>query len=170
MRDVRGAFWVKRAEFATLHAAPHLCYLIGGYDGSRNYGDVLQVAANIRRLARMSEAPLAVPLVDVRHAGSHHDLARDQPAFFGDACVLYYAVETDPLDDPRDDLQALDLVAVEHAPTRASQLLVYGGGFFAAGQPWGRRKLDLIDAVERWMEGGVRRRAVGGRSSSSVSR
>lgn len=144
-----GVIWVRGSELGRMFAARRICYLVGSYDGSGNYGDILQLHANIERLRTATDDVLAVPLVYWRYAGDHLALRDRHPELFDDSCFLYY-VPDDELDDAADALSDRKMVPVGDPPQAYSQTLIYGGGFFNSWWTWGVHKLDLIDLLAHW--------------------
>src|SRR5690242_10011257 len=52
-----------------------LAILVGGYDGSGNYGDIAQLDAALGLLGRFDSDLLALPVVEQRFAASHETAA-----------------------------------------------------------------------------------------------
>src|SRR5688500_13575625 len=87
------SFWVKREKFELLFAASRLCYLIGGYTGSRSYGDVVQLVGTCKRSGQIPAAPLGIPVLEARNAAIYDELVEKHPSLVDNAPVLYYSDE-----------------------------------------------------------------------------
>jgi polysaccharide pyruvyl transferase WcaK-like protein len=122
---------------AAIEAADSLAFLVGGYDGSGNFGDLAQLDAAIMLLERLDEPPLALPVLERECAADHAALEAElsRPAEH----VVYYAAEGAE-GEP-------GLVPVP-APLGASftGCYLYGGGYL--NERWGSRKLALLRAAE----------------------
>jgi hypothetical protein len=111
--------------------------LVGGYDGSGNYGDIALLDAALALLGSLDPGLLVLPVVERRFASTHEAMAGElanRPQH-----VLYFNGEGEDGDD--------ELVPV--TPPKALKLGVsylYGGGFL--NPSWGERKLAMLRAVE----------------------
>lgn len=111
--------------------------LVGGYDGSGNYGDVALLDAALDLLGRLGPGLPILPVVERQFAATHEATAgafANRPQH-----VLYFDGEHAGGDD--------GLVPV--TPPKALDLGVsylYGGGFL--NPSWGERKLAMLRAVE----------------------
>lgn len=114
--------------------------LVGGYDGSGNYGDVLQVATAIETVGRLPGSPLPLAIVEHETRAHHRGLVDRFAAQLGGAAFLYFEDEGE---GPAGDLVELQPPAV---PARAA-IYVYGGGFL--NHRWGGRKVEHVAAAER---------------------
>lgn len=121
--------------------AESVLFLVGGYDGSGNYGDVLQLATAIDTVARLPGTPLAVPIVERETHGHHSELMRRYGERF-DAAV--FAFFQDRPHDPRDGLEELPPAEVR---TPRALLYLYGGGYMNGW--WGGRKVAHTAAAEQ---------------------
>jgi polysaccharide pyruvyl transferase WcaK-like protein len=150
MSDRRqGPIWISVGDLQRLFSARHVCYLVGSYDGSGNYGDILQLDANARRVRAAGSNVLAAPLVYWRYVADHFALRDRHPELFEDSCFLYYVPDEDQ-EEAAEVLSEVGCVAIVDPPQAHSQTLVYGGGFFNSWWTWGVHKLDVIDLVTRW--------------------
>lgn len=121
-------------------------FLIGSYDGSGNYGDVLQLAGAIETASRLPGSPLVVAVAERETRGHHDELARRHGELFGEAAIAFFAEEAG---DAGDDL--VPLVASE--PPAGALVYLYGGGYL--NEWWGARKAAHVAAVEE-LAGGRR--------------
>ncbi|HEX3174061.1 MAG TPA: hypothetical protein VHQ43_07570 [Solirubrobacterales bacterium] len=120
--------------------------MVGSYDGSGNYGDVLQFAAALDLVGGLPGSPLPIALVE-RFAREHHaELMRRFPALLGAAAYVHY--DDGGSSAPDDDLLELE----SGLAPRRSVLYLYGGGYM--NRWWGARKVALSDAAERLAGGG----------------
>ncbi len=113
--------------------------LVGGYDGSGNYGDVLQVATAIETVARLPGSPLPVAIVEAETLGHHRALLARFPERLGGTVYLHYDETAEPAPDGLTEL-------ADGALPRRAALYVYGGGFL--NQRWGGRKIAHVEAAE----------------------
>ena len=149
MPPTHWAFSIRRGDLERLFGARRICYLIGGYDGSGNYGDIVQLAANLERLSSPIGGILLVPLISRLNLQSHDDLCREHPSLFGEACFTYYTLRYGSEDFGADALDGEDFVDLDGPPPAYSHILIYGGGFF--NEWWGPRVLDVIEALQKWL-------------------
>ena len=138
-------FLTRTSDLERLFAAQSICYLIGGYDGSGNYGDILQLLGALDILEQFGERMLVVPLISYEYKQSCNDLYQQHRDLFGDACFLYY----DWKDRSGDVLPGENMKRISHPPSVYSQIFIYGGGFFTSR--WMEVKLDIIENLERWI-------------------
>lgn len=135
-----GTLWGSDADLARLVAAQSAVLLVGGYDGSGNYGDVLQVATAIETVRGLPGAPLPVAIVERETHGHHRALEERYRARLADVAFLYYDEDEEP--------QADELVELGSGVLpRRSVVYVYGGGFL--NQRWGGRKIAHATTVEQ---------------------
>jgi Glycosyl transferase family 2/Polysaccharide pyruvyl transferase len=116
-------------------------FLVGSYDGSGNYGDVLQLAGAIATASRLPGSPLVVAVIERETRGHHDELARRYGELFGDAVIAFFADEGGDADG--------DLVSLGRSESRfpAGALVhLYGGGYL--NKWWGARKAAHVAAVE----------------------
>lgn len=112
--------------------------LVGGYDGSGNYGDIALLDAALALLGRLDPGLLVLPVLERQFAATHEAMAGElanRPRH-----VLYFDGEGGGSDD--------GLVPV--TPPKSLNLGVsylYGGGFL--NPSWGERKLAMLRAVEK---------------------
>jgi hypothetical protein len=121
---------------AAIAAAESVAFLVGGYDGSGNFGDVLMLDVALELLAPLEPGLLLLPVLERRYAAHHPDIAAQMlrpprhPVYF----------------DP-EGAGGENLVPVE-APRDLSAGIsyFYGGGYFNG--LWGDRKLAMMRAAE----------------------
>jgi hypothetical protein len=113
--------------------------LVGGYDGSGNYGDVLQLATAIETVRRLPDSPLPVAVVELETQAHHAFLERRHHAYLEEAAFVHYS-------DGEPSADRLVKLAPGAAPPR-SVLYLYGGGYL--NHRWGDRKVAHVAAVER---------------------
>ena len=132
--------WTSPADRRQLVAAQSAVLLVGGYDGSGNFGDVLQLASAIETVRSLPGSPLPVAVVERETHAHHSTLLECQPALFTGVVFAHYHEGGEAAED--------GLVELEPAigPTR-SALHVYGGGYLNGW--WGARKLAHAAAAER---------------------
>jgi polysaccharide pyruvyl transferase WcaK-like protein len=121
---------------AAAAAANSVAFLVGGYDGSGNYGDVLMLDAALELLAPLEPELIVLPVLERRYGSHHPELAEQMirpprhPVYF----------------DPEGEGGG-DLVPVATGPGLESAIAYfYGGGYFNG--LWGDRKLAMMRAAE----------------------
>lgn len=121
---------------AAIERAPAVALLIGSYDGSGNYGDLMQLDGALSLLAPLGPELLPLPVLERSLLDSHGEL-RDHFANPPTHPVFY-----DPGEDRRDALLPVP------APARATfaACYLYGGGYL--NPSWGDRKLAMLEAAE----------------------
>jgi hypothetical protein len=135
-----GGLWASTADRQRVAGARSAALLVGGYDGSGNYGDILQLATAIETARRVPGSPLPVVVVERETHGHHCALLRRYGAQLGGAAYVHYQDRDGDFDD--------DLIELSGrvAPKR-SVLYLYGGGYLNGR--WGGRKADHVAAAER---------------------
>jgi hypothetical protein len=139
------SLWATPADRKRLLEAESVLFLVGSYDGSGNYGDILQSATAIETVGGLPGSPLAVPIVERETHGHHSELMRRYRKEFGAAAFIFFH---DCEEEPDDGL-------IEIAPP-AGQLptaliYIYGGGFINGW--WGARKAAHVEAAEQLLGG-----------------
>lgn len=114
--------------------------LVGGYDGSGNYGDVLQLATAIETVRRLPGSPLPVAVVELETRAHHAFLKLRYGAQLGEAAFVHYS------DGGEAVVERLVELEPGAAPAR-SVLYLYGGGYL--NHRWGARKVAHAAAAER---------------------
>lgn len=119
-----------------------IAVLIGGYDGSGNYGDIALLETALDLVERLEPGLLVLPLLERSRREDHRELVArggtrsSQPIFF------------DPEGNLDDDLLPLA------APTELAfgACYLYGGGYL--NRFWGDRKLAMLRGAEALLEAG----------------
>ena len=139
-----GRLWASDVDRQRIARARSAVLLVGSYDGSGNYGDVLQLAAAVETASRVPGSPLPVAIVERETHGHHSVLLRRYTAQLAGAAYVHYQDGEGDFDD--------DLVELSRVAPKRSVVYVYGGGYL--NQRWGGRKVDHVAAAERLAEGG----------------
>ncbi|MEX2553059.1 MAG: polysaccharide pyruvyl transferase family protein [Actinomycetota bacterium] len=122
-----------------LEKAQAVLFMLGGYDGSGNYGDIAQFLAALALVRSADERLVAVPVIEREHMPKHAQLLGGQPGL--DGAVL---AQFDPgLEVLPTGLRPLALPS----GTAAAGAYLYGGGFL--NPSWGDRKLAHLHAMQR---------------------
>jgi hypothetical protein len=125
---------------AAVERAHSLAILVGGYDGSGNYGDIAQLDASLQLLSPLREGILVLPVLERTLVESDRELrdefihAPEHPIFFGEA------------GDQADGLVPL----ATPAALVTGAIYLYGGGYL--NPSWGERKLAMLSAAERFLD------------------
>lgn len=140
------SIWATPTDRKRLLDAESVLFLVGGYDGSGNYGDILQLATAIETVGRLPGSPLAVPIVERETHGHHSELMRRYGKEFATAA---FACFHDREDEPDDGL-----IEITPPETGLPTVLVYiyGGGFMNSW--WGARKAAHVEVAEQLLRGG----------------
>lgn len=136
------AFFAPPATVAEVARASALIALVGGYDGSGNYGDLAQLDAALALLERFDPGLLALPVLERSRLGDHRELAGEFLHRFE------HAIFFDPGEGHADDLQPLGAPA----DLAFAACYLYGGGYL--NPSWGERKLAMLAAAERLLADG----------------
>jgi hypothetical protein len=121
---------------AAIAEAGSLAFLVGGYDGSGNFGDVLMLDAALELLAPLEPELLVLPVLERQFSSHHPELAEQMIR------PPRHQVFFDPEGTGEDDL-----VPVAAGPGLSSAIsYFYGGGYFNG--LWGDRKLAMMRAAE----------------------
>jgi hypothetical protein len=121
---------------AAISAAESLAFLVGGYDGSGNFGDVLMLDVAMELLAPLEPGLLVLPVLERRFAAHHPEIAAQMLR------PPRHQVYFDPEGACEDDL-----VAIEAGPGLSTAIAyLYGGGYLNGF--WGDRKLAMMRAAE----------------------
>jgi len=116
--------------------AESLAFLVGGYDGSGNYGDVLMLDAALELLSPLEPGLVVLPVLERRYGAHHPELAEQMIR------APRHQVYFDP-EGAEDD----GLVPIAAGPGLDSAVsYFYGGGYFNG--LWGDRKLAMMRAAE----------------------
>jgi polysaccharide pyruvyl transferase WcaK-like protein len=129
------------ATAEALAGAPAAIVLVGGYDGSGNYGDIAQLDAALGLLRALQPDLLVLPLVERSYAALDRRLLVE----------MLHPPEHELFFDPAGD-QADELVRVD--PPGALEFgacYLYGGGYL--NRSWGERKLSMLAAAEALLSG-----------------
>jgi hypothetical protein len=130
------------ATAKAIAAASAVVVLVGGYDGSGNYGDILQLDAALELLGPLQPELLVLPMLERSFAASHRILLREM--LHPPEHVVFFDAGGEHSDElaPVSPADGLDLAAC----------YLYGGGY-VNGQ-WGDRKLAMLGAAEALLDGG----------------
>lgn len=112
-------------------AGGRVAYLVGGYDGSGNYGDILLVAA-ARHLAEAAGAS-AIAVIEAAQLDRHRERTARAPTRLAVSVVAF-------------DGHELQSVGGDGLP-RPDVVYLYGRGYL--NEWWGDRKLAMVHAVAR---------------------
>jgi polysaccharide pyruvyl transferase WcaK-like protein len=135
--SVGGAFLATPQTARAVADAGSAALLVGGYDGSGNYGDIALLDAALALLGRLDPGLLALPVVERQFASTHAAMADElvnRPRH-----VLYFDEGGAGGDD------GLVPVTVPKGLNFGVSYL-YGGGFL--NPSWGERKLAMLRAAE----------------------
>jgi polysaccharide pyruvyl transferase WcaK-like protein len=116
--------------------------LIGGYDGSGNYGDIAQLDAALALVERLGPGMLALPVLERQYLTTHRELVED--AGVNSPQALFF----DPEGGHEDDLVPV-AAPIELA---FGACYLYGGGYL--NPSWGARRLAMLEAAEALLEAG----------------
>jgi hypothetical protein len=135
------AFYATPATAAEVSRARAMAILVGGYDGSGNYGDIAQLDATLEMLSRFEPGLLLLPVLERSRVVDHGE----QIAGFlrSPTQVLFFG----PEEGYEDDL--VPVPAPRDAAFTACYL--YGGGYL--NHYWGERKLAMLSAAEALLQG-----------------
>jgi Polysaccharide pyruvyl transferase len=118
-----------------LSDARAVAVLVGGYDGSGNYGDIAQLEAALRLLEPLGSGLLVLSILERSYRAGHREL----PETFHrpPEHVLFFDPERSWTDD---------LLPVATPSLAAGAIYLYGGGYL--NPSWGERKLAMLRAME----------------------
>jgi hypothetical protein len=134
--DGEPALFATPETAAAIADASSLAFLVGGYDGSGNYGDVLMLDAALELLAPLEPGLVVLPVLERRYRAHHPELAEQMnrpprhPVYF------------DPEGAGEDGL-----VPIAAGPGLGSAVSYFYGGGYLNGL-WGDRKLAMMRAAE----------------------
>jgi hypothetical protein len=134
--DSPPALFATAETAAAIAGAGSLAFLVGGYDGSGNYGDVLMLDAALELLAPLEPGLLVLPVLERRFAAHHPGIAEQMLR------PPRHQVYFDPEGVGEDDL-----VPIAAGPKLASAISYFYGGGYLNGL-WGDRKLAMMRAAE----------------------
>ncbi|HEU4599906.1 MAG TPA: hypothetical protein VFS26_09170, partial [Solirubrobacterales bacterium] len=119
-----------------LTAADALAFLVGGHDGSGNFGDVCQLDAALALLGRLGPKLLAVPVFERQYRQADEEIGAGLPD--APRHVVYF----DPTGAGGEGLEPIP------APLgpQLGYVYLYGGGYL--NPLWGERKLAMLRAAE----------------------
>jgi hypothetical protein len=139
------SLWASPADRERLLDAESVLFLVGSYDGSGNYGDILQAATAIKTVGDLPGSPLAVPIVERETHGHHSELMRRYGKEFAGAAFFFF--------HDREEKPDGDLVEITTPASRLPTALIYiyGGGFMNGR--WGARKAVHAKAAEQLLGG-----------------
>jgi hypothetical protein len=126
------------ATAAAVGDAGAVALQIGGYDGSGNLGDLLQLDATLELLEPFGSDVLALPVLERAFLASHRELAGQFLHPFEHAVFF----DADEGEEENDGLIALPVPAhLDHG-----LIHLYGGGYL--NPTWGPRKLAMLKVAE----------------------
>jgi len=134
------SLWASPTDRQRLADTDSALFLIGSYDGSGNYGDVLQLATAIETVNRLPGCPLPLAIVERETRGHHEELMRRYAGSFQRAAFAFFSDSDEPMEG------LVDLATFQGGPTCAA-LYFYGGGHLNSW--WGARKAAHASAAER---------------------
>lgn len=120
--------------------AKSVVMLVGSYDGSGNYGDVLQMAAAIDTVRRLPGRPLPLAVVEHETAAHHQGLMARYRRLFDGAAFAYFE---DGRGAPVDGLEQL----ADGSVSAPAVVHLYGGGHL--NEWWAARKAEHHTAAMR---------------------
>ena len=123
---------------------PAAAFLIGGYDGCGNYGDIAQLEAALQLLADLGDGAFALPLVDLRYLESHRRRSLAPTPNFDPARVLAFSLGGADSTEAAANLGFVPASLPEEISRTVTYL--YGGGYL--NSRWASRMLMMIEAVE----------------------
>jgi hypothetical protein len=130
-----------------LHAAldgRHAVFLIGGYDGSGNYGDIAQLEAALALLAPLGPEVAAVPVIDLRYVDNHRAAGLVGSPSFDPGLPLVFSLGGA---ESAAAATAAGLVpATLPGSMRTAGTYLCGGGYL--NQRWAARVLTMVAAVD----------------------
>jgi polysaccharide pyruvyl transferase WcaK-like protein len=121
---------------AAVADADSLAFLVGGYDGSGNFGDILMLDVALELLAPLEPGLVVLPVLERRFAAHHHELAKQMVR------PPRHTVYFDPEGAGEDRLAPL----LPSEDLSSAIAYFYGGGYFNG--LWGDRKLAMMRAAE----------------------
>ena len=130
--------FIAPADRDRLARAAFLVFLVGGYDGSANYGDVAMLDAATALAERLGPVVTVVPVVELLHRATHARLYPEGPGRARPAVTLYAA-------DAGHAPDGLERASLSPG-VRAGSVYLYGGGYLNA--QWGARRLTLARAAD----------------------
>ncbi|MDX6634970.1 MAG: hypothetical protein QOF06_1173 [Solirubrobacterales bacterium] len=120
-----------------VEAANSVAFLVGSYDGSGNYGDILQLDAALELLAPLEPGLLMLPVLEYQFATHHSGLADHMarpprhPIYF----------------DPEGAAGQEGLIPISVGDQLSTAVTYFYGGGYLNGL-WGDRKLAMMRAAE----------------------
>jgi hypothetical protein len=134
--DSPPALFATTETAAVIAQAESLAFLVGGYDGSGNFGDLLMLDAALELLAPLEPELVVLPVLERKLGPRHPELAEQMIR------PPRHQVYFDPEGAGEDDL-----VPIAAGPGLSSAIsYFYGGGYF--NKLWGDRKLAMMRAAE----------------------
>jgi len=113
-------------------------FLVGGYDGSGNYGDMVQLQAALELLAAAVPQLTPIPVLELEYRESHVELAAASPQL-GTVPACFYTEDWTPAPE---GMRPLEL----SPELLHGGVYLYGGGYLNAW--WGAHKLAMARAAE----------------------
>jgi polysaccharide pyruvyl transferase WcaK-like protein len=138
---MKPSLFATAATVRDLSEARAAALLIGGYDGSGNYGDIALVEAALGLFGRLGSDLVVLPVLERSRLEDHRALA-------GEEGWAARAIYFDPDGGPDDGL----LPVGAPADLAFGAIYLYGGGYLNGS--WGERKLAMLGAAEALLEAG----------------
>jgi hypothetical protein len=137
--------WASTADRQRVEGARESVLLVGSYDGSGNFGDVLQLAGAIETVRGVAGPPLPIAVVERETHAHHTALLERHPSLLSGAAFVHY--------HEGGEADADGLIELENGClSGTTALYLYGGGYL--NEWWGARKVAHAAAAERLAGGG----------------
>ena len=140
MNDTATALFATPATLAEIDSARAVAVLIGGYDGSGNYGDIALLDAALTMLEPLDPALLLLPVLERtfldREDDRRGEFTRPLPR------ALFF--------DPGEGLEDGLLPVPAPAGVAFGACYLYGGGYL--NPAWGERRLAMLGAAEALLD------------------
>lgn len=129
------------ADLDRLYSAKALVFVVSGYDGSGNFGDIVMAEEDVTAIAAAGDI-VPVLVADPRNV-ERVECHRATSAALQRAVVLFAGLRDAVL--PATDR----LLPVEVPPPVPTALVLAGGGY--VNERWGLGRLDMLAAVQAWL-------------------
>lgn len=142
MTGAKPTLFATAATAQAIARARAAAILVGGYDGSGNYGDITLLQAAVDLAERLGPGVAVLPLLERSRLADHRALAA-QCGDFAPQAIFF-----DPGGELEDELQPV----AAPAELAFGACYLYGGGYL--NRWWGERKLAMLRAAEGLLEAG----------------